>query len=82
MTQSCAAPKPRRTPDLSIHMTGPQLKARREELNLTQQKIADAIGVKDRQVISRWECGGCQVGIKHLVKLAQVLQLDPSALLS
>lgn len=63
-------------------MTGPNLKSRRCELGLTQQRVADAIGIKDRQVISRWERGGCQVGIKHLVKLAQVLQLDPSALLS
>ena len=62
---SCAAP-----------MTGPELKARRKELELTMQDVADRVGLVHRQQVYEWERGKVRPGRKHLRRLAMVLQVS------
>lgn len=62
-------------------MTGPELKARRKELGLTMQDVADRVGLVHRQQVYEWERGKVQPGSKHLAKLAEVLGLDVRDLL-
>lgn len=57
-------------------MTGPELKARRKELGLTMQDVADRVGLVHRQQVYEWERGKVQPGSKHLAKLAEVLGLN------
>lgn len=57
-------------------MTGPELKARRKELGLTMQDIADRVGLVHRQQVYEWERGKVRPGRKHLRKLAMVLQVS------
>lgn len=63
-------------------MTGPEIKARRKELGLTMQDVADRVGLVHRQQIYEWERGDVRPGSKHLVRLAMVLQIDVAALLT
>lgn len=57
-------------------MTGPELKARRKELELTLQDVADRVGLVHRQQVYEWERGRVRPGRKHLRKLAMVLQVS------
>lgn len=57
-------------------MTGPELKARRKELGLTLQDVADRVGLVHRQQVYEWERGKVRLGRKHLRKLAMVLQVS------
>ena len=57
-------------------MTGPELKARRKELGLTMQDVADRVGLVHRQQVYEWERGRVRPGRKHLRKLAKVLQVS------
>lgn len=38
---------------------GQKLKALRLERNLTQQQVADMIGLKNKSTLATWECGKC-----------------------
>ena len=62
-------------------MTGPELKARRKELGLTMQDVADRVGLVHRQQVYEWERGKVRPGRKHLVNLAKVLQVSISDLI-
>ena len=57
-------------------MTGPELKARRKELGLTMQDVADRVGLVHRQQVYEWERGKVRPGRKHLRRLAMVLQVS------
>ena len=57
-------------------MTGPELKARRKDLGLTMQDVADRVGLVHRQQVYEWESGKVRPGRKHLRKLAIVLQVS------
>ena len=57
-------------------MTGPELKARRKELELTMQDVADRVGLVHRQQVYEWERGKVRPGRKHLRRLAMVLQVS------
>lgn len=63
-------------------MTGSELKARRIELGLTMQEIAQALGLRNRQQVYEWERGAVRPGRKHLAKLAEVLRVTVLQLLS
>ena len=52
-----------------------QLKAKREELNLTQQQVADKVFVT-RQTISKWELGKSQPDLVSLKLLDNALNLS------
>ena len=63
-------------------MTGPELKARRKELELTMQDVADRVGLVHRQQVYEWERGRVRPGRKHLAKLAMVLQVSIADLIN
>lgn len=57
------------------------IKTRRKALGLSQQEVAKHVGVSDG-TISRWESGFIEnMGRGHIVKLAKVLGVSPSAIL-
>jgi transcriptional regulator with XRE-family HTH domain len=56
---------------------GTLLRARREELDLSQRDIADAIDYDNHQFISHIERGASPLPRKYIAAWAEVLQLDP-----
>lgn len=57
------------------------LKSRRIQLRLSQEDVAKHVGVSDATV-SRWESGEIEnMGRSRIIKLAQVLQLSPAAIM-
>ena len=65
----------------ATRLTGPGLKARRKELELTMQDVADRVGLVHRQQVYEWERGKVRPGRKHLRRLAMVLQVSISDLI-
>ena len=61
-------------------MTGPIIKAARQDRGLTLADVGSALGVT-RQYVYAWEAGRRNPGPKHLAKLAEVLGLDVRDLL-
>ena len=59
---------------------GARIRARRKELGLSQDSVAEAVGVTGGAV-SQWELGLVDVLGKNLVKLALVLDTTPEWLL-
>lgn len=56
---------------------GMAIKTRREQLELTQQQVADYVGVS-KSAVSRWESGDvANMGIDKLSKLSEVLSVSP-----
>ncbi|HBW13818.1 MAG TPA: repressor LexA [Proteiniclasticum sp.] len=56
---------------------GMSIKTRREQLDLTQQQVADYVGVS-KSAVSRWESGDvANMGIDKLSKLSEVLSVSP-----
>ena len=60
------------------HFTA-RLKSAREQAGLTQEQLAEKIGVT-RQAVSRWEQGITQPDMEMLVALSEMLQVDVEAL--
>lgn len=58
-----------------------RLAARRQELNLTQQNVADRIGLH-KQFVSRVELGERRLDFVELVDFARALDLDPAELVA
>jgi transcriptional regulator with XRE-family HTH domain len=56
------------------------LKARRIELGLTQQMIADALGMS-KVSVWKWECGQTMPSHANLLRLAETLKTTPQRLL-
>ena len=54
---------------------GENIKQRREELKLSQEYLAEQIGVS-RQAVSKWEKGQSEPTAGNLVQLAQVLEIS------
>lgn len=56
---------------------GIAIKTRREQLELTQQQVADYVGVS-KSAVSRWESGDvANMGIDKLSRLSEVLSVSP-----
>ena len=56
---------------------GMAIKMRREQLELTQQQVADYVGVS-KSAVSRWESGDvANMGIDKLSKLSEILSVSP-----
>jgi len=53
---------------------GAQLRARRIALGMSDEKLADALGVSLQQVIA-WELGVTRIGASWLFKIAQILDI-------
>ena len=61
---------------------GKLLKNRREQLNLSQQEVANLVGVS-KSIISRWENGEVRnMGIDKIKSLCKALSLDPLTLIN
>ena len=63
-------------------MVGKKVRARREELGLTQQELADKMGYKSKSTINKIELDINDVSQKNLEKLAKALECDVLYLLS
>lgn len=59
---------------------GQNVRARRLDLKLSQEKLADAAGV-DRTYVGSVERGERNLSLQNIVKLATALQVEPADLL-
>ena len=59
---------------------GENIKKRRQECNMTQEFVAEALGVS-RQSVSKWESGASDPSTSNLIALAKLLKTDPRELL-
>lgn len=61
---------------------GKLLKHRREQLSLSQQEVADLVGVS-KSIISRWENNEVKsMGVDKVKKICEALSLDPLSLIN
>lgn len=51
------------------------LAVKRRQFGMTQQQLADALGVTQTQV-SRWERGGCVMRVETLRRVAELFRCD------
>lgn len=56
------------------------LKSHRERCKMTQEFVAEKIGVS-RQAVSKWESGASEPSTTNLVKVARLYGVDPADLL-
>jgi transcriptional regulator with XRE-family HTH domain len=61
---------------LGLVELGRRIKQAREDANLTQQELADRIGIKTAQSISRYERGQTEVSTKRLRRIAEATSKD------
>ena len=54
---------------------GERLKARRKEMGMTQQMLADQLYVT-KQTVSGWECGTRLPDVNLVIKIAKVLEIS------
>ncbi len=59
---------------------GEKLKAARNGAGLTQEQVAEALGVS-RQAVSKWENGTAEPSTSNLLALAKLYEVDVSELL-
>lgn len=59
---------------------GEVLRERREGCKMTQELVAEKLGVS-RQAVSKWEQGASEPSTTNLVKLARLYGVDPADLL-
>lgn len=60
---------------------GEVLKQHREECKMTQEFVAEAIGVS-RQAVSKWENGVSDLSTSNLLELAKLFQISAEELLN
>lgn len=61
--------------------TGERIKKRRETMGLSQQELADLMMLKSKASISKIESSKNQVSLKHIIKIAELLNCSPSDLI-
>ncbi len=59
--------------DIDLHL-GKRLRRRRRLLGLTQQQLADAVGVRFQQ-IQKYECGANRISAARLWRLSEALEV-------
>jgi len=59
---------------------GEALKAHRQNCGMTQEYVAEALGVS-RQAVSKWETGAAEPATSNLLALAKLYGIDPGDLL-
>lgn len=59
-------------------MIGKKVKARREQLGLTQEELAKKLGYKSKSTINKIELDINDVSQSKLIKLAAALDVDPT----
>ncbi|MDD7593235.1 MAG: helix-turn-helix transcriptional regulator [Peptoniphilaceae bacterium] len=57
--------------------TNEKLKRRRRELNLSQEYVAEQLGIS-RQAVSKWEAGQSTPSMRNLIELAELYRVDIS----
>jgi transcriptional regulator with XRE-family HTH domain len=62
--------------DIDLHL-GKRLRRRRRLLGLTQQQLAQSVGVRFQQ-IQKYECGANRISAARLWQLAQALEVPTS----
>ena len=62
------------------HEIGARMRARRRELSMSQQEVADALGLSFQQ-IQKYERGGNRISASTLVEIAKLLRCGPEVLL-
>lgn len=60
---------------------GERIKARREELGMSQDELARKVGYKWRSSINKIELGGQRLPQKKIVEIARALRVTPSYLM-
>lgn len=60
---------------------GERIKRRREELHITQEQLADAMGYKSKSSITKIESGVSNIRQKQLKSIASILKTTPSYLM-
>lgn len=60
---------------------GENIKKRREELKLSQEYVAEQLGVS-RQAVSKWETGQSEPTAGNLIQLADVFEINLSELVN
>ena len=70
------------TPEQEIirRSLGEALKAHRQQSGMTQEYVAEALGVS-RQAVSKWETGSAEPSTSNLLALAKLYGVDPGDLL-
>ncbi len=58
---------------------GAAIRNARKQLHLTQQDVADRLGIK-RSLYSQYERGACSITMKTWWSLAKLLDLDPASI--
>ena len=58
---------------------GENIRKRREELKLSQEHVAERLGVS-RQAISKWEKGQSEPTVNNLIQLANIFEISLSEL--
>lgn len=67
--------------DLAVRRSlGEALKAQREKCNMTQEFVAESLGVS-RQAVSKWERGASEPSTTNLLALARLYGVDAGELL-
>ncbi len=59
---------------------GENIKTHREECKMTQEFVAEAIGVS-RQAVSKWENGSSDPSTSNLIALAKLFNISPEDLI-
>ena len=59
---------------------GEVLRSHRERCKMTQELVAEKIGVS-RQAVSKWESGAAEPSTSNLIKVARLYGIDPADLL-
>lgn len=59
---------------------GETLRDRRKDCKMTQEFVAEALGVS-RQAVSKWESGASEPSTSNLLALAKLFQVDAAELL-
>ena len=70
------------TPEQEIirRSLGEALQAHRQQSGMTQEYVAEALGVS-RQAVSKWETGAAEPSTSNLLALAKLYGVDPGDLL-
>jgi transcriptional regulator with XRE-family HTH domain len=63
--------------EIDLHL-GKRLRQRRRLLSLTQQQVAEAVGVRFQQ-IQKYECGANRISAARLWRMARALQAPISS---
>ena len=66
---------------MDLVILGLRIKERRKRLGLSQQKLADLVGYRGKDMISRVENGQVNVSMDKVVEIARALNCLPSDLL-